>query len=601
MVALSGLKTRYVWLFCLGFLGLSTLLVGYTARYALVMVCITATMLIAWRKTPASEVITARNHLSGRLSAWITPLYLFGLVSLAVLLVLSANRADFDDAEYIQLALQTLLHPERAPHTFDASLGIVLDQFRFAPYRITAYETFIALMTQWTGLNILDVYYLLLPATSAGLSILVAFVFTRWFLPLRWSLLAMGLYLLISSAWGETHIAYGNRMFVRLFQGKGLLVTITTPLTVITALLWMRKPCAKAWLGLLIMQVVAVGVSSSGLVITLFATVLALLAGLLAQPSYNGLLAASLGCVTIAYPVGLGVWLKYLSNASGKVEEIGTYLPINASLGGSWREALALAIMITAFLLTTGVSGRLIQVRGCSRSETAAKTYSWLVFTCFVLVFNPFLTEYLTEITSKNMNWRLAWAAPVPLLLAVGLVYLLHWGQGKYEGAWQKTARLLPLGLIVAFATVNPWTLAKTNQVYWGFLGHKLPPEYQRAVELARDIRQQTTEQQEITVLVEPRVGTWLTVVAPDFKLIMPGHGYPLTLKTIMDNHDFDGRYRLLSNIDVIASGDESLDKLLDAYGVNVIAIKTPTQFGNDWYRVQMRVVEGGLKHIGHP
>lgn len=597
LVAPSGLQTRYVWLVCISFLGLCFLLVSFKARYALVILCIAAIMLFAWHKIPASEGKVARHTSSGQLPSWLAYLYLMGLVSLAVLIVLSVNRADFDDAEYIQFAIQTLRYPERAPNTFDASLGIVLDQFRFAPYRITAYETFIALMTQCTGLNILDVYYLLVPAASAALSILVAFVFSRWFLPLRWSLFAIGLFLLISLAWGETHVAYGNRMYVRLFQGKGLLVAITTPLTVMMALLYMRRPSANAWLGLLIMQVVAVGVSSSGLVITLFATALGLIACFLAQPSYNSLWSASAGGVTLAYPIGLGLWIKYISSASGKIEEIGSYLPINASLGGTWREALALTIMITAVLLKTRASGRPFQVSG-SRLNVEEKTYFWLVVTIFLLILNPLLIEYLTAISSKNMSWRLAWAAPVPLLLAVSLVYLLQWAQGKNEGAWQMTAWLLPIGLIVAFTTVNPWTLAKSNQVHWGFLGHKLPPEYQRAVELAQDIRQQTTGQQEITVLVEPRVGTWLTVVAPDFKLIMPGHGYPITLKTIMDNHDFDQRNRLLSSIDAIAMGDESLNKLLDAYGVNVIAIKTPTELGYDRYRVQIRAVDDDLKHI---
>lgn len=589
----SSPSPRYLYLVGLSFFGFCVLFGNFTARYALVIFCITAISLCA-RSTPIREYSTARPSCNG-LSSRRAYLYLFCLMSLTVLIVLCANRSDFDDAEYIQFAIQTLRNPEKGLFTFDASLGIILEQFRFAPYRITSYETFIGLITQWTGLNILDVYYLLVPATSAALSILVAFIFLRWFLPLRWSLLAIVLFLLISFAWGETHVAYGNRMYVRLFQGKGLLIAISTPLTIIMALLLMRKPSAHAWFGLLIMQVVAVGVSSSGLVITVFSTALGLLAGFLAQPCYKSLWAASAGGATLSYPIGLGLWIKYISSASGKVEEIGTYLPINASLGGTWREALALTIIVTAIFLNSRSMGRPNKIGEINRLIVEEKTYFWIVTIIFLLILNPLLIEYLTLITSKNMNWRLAWAAPVPLLLAVSLVHLMHWAQRKNKGNWQKTSWLLPIILIVAFATMNPWTLAKSNQVHWGILERKLPSEYQQAVELAEDIRQQTKGQHVITVLVEPRVGTWLTVVAPDFKLIMPGHGYWVTLKLIMDNQDFEQRNRLVSSIDVIAAGDDSLNKLLDSYGVNVIAFKITSMLGPDRYRVQIRPINDSL------
>src|SRR5689334_4487015 len=69
------------------------------------------------------------------------------------------------------------------------SLETMLDQFRFAPYRVTSYETFVALLTQWTELNVLTVYYLLVPGISAALSVLVAIAFARIFCPCvgRWA------------------------------------------------------------------------------------------------------------------------------------------------------------------------------------------------------------------------------------------------------------------------------------------------------------------------------------------------------------------------------------------------------------------------------
>lgn len=582
------LSTGSVLFVSLSFLGFCSLLGSFTDRFYLVVLGITAIMLFsATGASPVSSSVVSGS--SSELSSRRVYLYLLGLLTFTAVIVLCANRSDFDDAEYLQFAIQTMRNPEKGLFTFDASLGIILEQFRFAPYRITSYESFIGLITQWTGLNILDIYYLLVPAVSAALSILVSFVFFRWFLPLPWSLLAILLFILISFAWGENHIVYGSRMYVRLFQGKGLLIAISTPFTVLMALIWMRKFSVHAWFALLFMQVVAVGVSSSGLVITLFSTALGLLAGFFTQPCYRGLWMTFAGGMTLVYPIGLGLWIKYISSASGKVEAIGSFLPINASLGGDWREILALTILLSACYLKMKVIGRPIEKSVGSKWMVAEKTFVWLILISFLLILNPIFIEYITALTSKNMNWRLAWATPMPLLLAVSLAYLLLWAQRKNGGYWQKTAWLLPIAFIISFACVSHWTLSKENYVSWGLFEWKLPAEYRQAVDLASDIRKKTVGQEMVTVLVEPRVGTWLTVVAPEFKLIMPGHGYVVTLKTIMERQDFDQRIRLVNSIDKIVAGDHSLDRLLDFYDVNVIAVKEIAKFYVVSYRVQLR------------
>ena len=405
-------------------LGLCVIFRSFTARFTLVILCFVILILLAWRKSVATKKLTEQFSYDD-LPAWCAYLYLFILICTTVLIVLCANRSDFDDAEYIQFAIQTLRHPEKGLFSFDASLGVILDQFRFAPYRITSYETFIGLISQWTGINILDVYYLIVPSISATLSILVAFIFLRWFLPLRWSLLAVLLFLLISLAWGETHVAFGNRIYVRLFQGKSLLVAITTPLTIIMALIWMRKPNPSTWCGLLILQVAAIGSSSSGLVITLFSTVLGLLAGLFAQLSYKNCWVTSVGGITLFYPLGCGFWIKYMSNASGKVEEIGSYLPINASFGSSWRESLTITIIILACLINFRAIGNNLK-ETYNKHFLAYRTFFWLALLSFLIIINPLLIEQITSVTSKNMNWRLAWSAPVPLFLSVSIAYLIH-------------------------------------------------------------------------------------------------------------------------------------------------------------------------------
>lgn len=570
------------------FLAICVLLPDFFAKYVLVMCCFVAMFLLAWRN-PVNKPKLNSNQLETQIvNNWLVYLFLFFFSSITVIAVLCSNRSDFDDAEYIQFAIQTIRNPERGLYTFDASLGEILNQFRFAPYRITSYETFIGLITQLSEINVLDVYYLILPGTSAVLSILVAFVFLRWFLPLKWSLIAIFVFLLISFSWGETHVAFGNRMYVRLFQGKGLLVAITTPLTILMALIWMRRPRLITWLGLLLLQVVAIGVSSSGLVITLFSTFLGIVTGFFSDPSNKNFRVAIVGSITLAYPISLGFWVKYLSSATGKVEQIGTYLPINASFGTYWREALALTILIIACFITVKEIGNIFRNKTSSNQLIEQRSFFWLVFFSFLIIMNPFLIDIWASITSKNMNWRLAWSIPVPLLLALSLAILFNWSAGQHKLPIKKIGLLLPVSLLIAFL-IGTWTLSKNNKVDWGFFEHKLPPEYQQAVELAETIRKKVKGEKEITVLVEPRVGTWLTVVAPDFRLVMPGHGYIVTLVTIMEKKDFAQRNHLINNIVAIGEGDESYNKLLDLYKVNVIAIKKDAYIEKSSFNIQVR------------
>src|SRR4030042_2457538 len=99
-------------------------------------------------KAVMSEGITV---FSGRGGVWL--LAAFTLV--AVVVTLASHRPDLDDSFYIHVAAQTLRHPDLGPLTFDASLGFILEPFLFAPYRLASYETLVALLTGWTGLDIL--------------------------------------------------------------------------------------------------------------------------------------------------------------------------------------------------------------------------------------------------------------------------------------------------------------------------------------------------------------------------------------------------------------------------------------------------------------
>jgi hypothetical protein len=505
---------------------------------------------------------TIFNEPAGK--AWI-PVGIGTLVLIAVAVALFSHRSDFDDAEYLQLAMQTMSHPQLAPHTFDASLGHLLNQIRFSPYRIASYETLVALVSTLTALPVMTVYYLVLPAFFAGISVLVAYCFLRWFMDAPWALVGLALFLLICLSWGETHTAFGNRYLVRLFQGKGLIVAITTPICLMLGMLLLRRPSGITWIGLTAAHIAALGVSSSGVVTSVVVTAMLFVIALgTSRPTklktivISGALLGS----SLAYTLGIALWLRFASAAGGLTPEIGSLLPITTSLGGQVRLSLSFIILAlgswtAARHLWHGTRQVAPDIERVNPNQTE---YLLMVVSCLLLALNPLVADFFALISARNMTWRLAWAAPIPLLLALSLLYIFRAPcenlastasppsiKGIRAYIFLPGAILASL-LLLAFLLGGRWVIAPSNGVRLGWPSPKVPPEYHQAVALNKMILDAHVNLSG-TVLVEPRVGTWLTVVNPQLRLVMPGHGYPITLGTILPKQEFDARVALLSFI----------------------------------------------------
>jgi hypothetical protein len=501
-------------------------------------------------KATISEGITVFSWRSG---AWL--LAAFTLV--AVVVTLASHRPDLDDSFYLHVAAQTMRHPDLAPLTFDASLGFIFEPFCFALYRLASYETLVALLAGWTGLDILTVYYLLLPGLTAALAIGVAYLFARWFLPSGPAVLATGIFLLIILAWGESHIAYGNRVFVRLFQGKGLLIALTTPMSVVVGLLLLRRPSLWNWIFFALAQVAAIGVSSNGLVCT-FATTALVLVTAIRRDVRAVVFASGIVAVTLIYPAILGVWLKFYSGSAIALSKIGPYLPINASLGLGIREALAL----TALALGFGALSVSIQKR----------EYGLLAGAVLVLILNPWSSELLSGLSARVMSWRLAWGAPIPLLMAVAFAAVISpvfWIRAPIKKL-PLFSSLIGVVALIFFLAAARWTLVASNNVTWSWPSAKLPAEYNMAKEISAEIGKLTSPG---TVLANREIGAWLPLVAPDLKLVMPGHTYPIMLQTVLTRSDFDSRMILYNAI----NGQEDLHstvELMKYYKVGTVVIQ---------------------------
>lgn len=441
------------------------------------------------------------------------------LVLAATVFTLCAYRSDYDDAEYIQTALQTIMHPDRAPLTFDSSLGYIVERFRFQPYRFASYETFVALISDLFSLEIMTIYYLVLPAIGSILCMCIAYLLARWFLSRHAALIALFIFLLLLIAWGETHIAYGNRVLVRLFQGKGWIISVTTPFCVLCGLLLMRTKTLAVWLLYMAGNIAAVGMSSSGLVVSCGTTLL------LAPLAFAENTKKTAGNLAI---IGSGAVWALICGAiltirfHGVGETQGTILPIDASLGQNARASVTLALL--------GVSASLRF--GLKKQKELALLSGGILF----LILNPWGSEIIARFSAMNMCWRFAWAAPVPIILAI-LIGCFFEPERKRRIGIQHIAGG---GLLLFFLVIAPWTSRSgNNDFHFAFPAWKTPIEYEEVAQLAKLL---PTAMTDMTVLAPNRQGTWLTVTSPNLRLVMPGHGYLSTLNTLMPPEEFAQR-----------------------------------------------------------
>ncbi len=479
------------------------------------------------------------------------------LAAVAGTVAVAAHRPDRDDASFLQMARSTQLNPSLAVYSFDASLGGHFGRFRFAPYLLSSYELWTAWVDDVTNCGLFRTYYVIFPAVSAVLCVLLAFLFARWFLPARSALLAVGLFLLISLAWGEDHSAYGNRLFVRLFQGKCLLLAVPIPALMLAGIVGMRFPGWASRVLFFGSAVACLGVCSSGLIVAPIAGAIAVFSGIAAFDRRTVRTAAWLVGM-LAYLLAAGLVLKWGARSIVPYAEIGEILGVELSLGSGLHTVLAFGVC--------GIGVLYLQPSANHR------TLFLLIAVTLLVVFNPWLSPAIAAVSAANATWRVAWAAPMPLLLAVVVAGLLL----AVPRPRSLGARLIAIAALAVFLSPNRPVLRKENGIRWALPGPTISPDYYATVEVMNAVRRLV---QDPVVLAEDRIATWVPLAAPGMSLVMAGHEFPVMFRTVLPPADYDRRMELFSfaNSTVPAPDDAGARAagLFGDFKVNTLIIKT--------------------------
>jgi len=274
------------------------------------------------------------------------------LAALCVLYTLAAHRPDADDAFYVNLAVGAVDRPDLPLLAIDTLHGRDDLPIHLSVYRLHSYELLCGAVALLTGIPAIYVFHWIAASAAAALIPLSHAALFRLLLPRLW-LAATAVLVIVLASVGETHRWYGNFAFVRIWQGKGILLFVFLPLICVQAIRFAMHPSPRGWLLLAAAQVSALGCSANaiwaapGAAFTGMACVL--------RPRRGDLRRLAVGATASLYVLAAGLLVKRGMATDGpamqRVYESGSRLAdaFTRTLGDSWLQALGIGAISIAW------------------------------------------------------------------------------------------------------------------------------------------------------------------------------------------------------------------------------------------------------------
>jgi hypothetical protein len=462
------------------------------------------------------------------------PLLLVALCAICVTVTLIAHRPDADDAFLLNLAVTAADAPGETLFSRDSLHGFpgppIGVPAGLPTYRLHAIELLSGAVAWLTPLRAIDVAHLVFPVLAA---LLVPLAYARLFrllTPGQWPW-AMGFALAFLLAAGDSHLGYGSMGFVRLHQGKAILLTALTPLLIASALEFGLDPKPGRWLRLASLQIAALGLSASALWLAPAVSGLALICALpLNLRSARTLvwgLAASL------YPVVAGVLLFAATR-----EVIGGY-----ALDFDPSELAERAMKHVLGRTPLASVSLLVMLAGWSLASTSLARRFTVVFPlALALAWNPLAAPWIAEfVTGESTYWRIFWLLPLPALFGLALAAPRTLPIPGAASAGTLASLALAAGAL-GWAPER-YTLSSGNRVRLEWPGPKVPTD---AYAVARALTARV--EPGAAVLAPAQVSTWLPTLHhhPHPRMVRPD--YLLHLRDLVSPAE-TGRRQALTNL----------------------------------------------------
>ena len=391
--------------------------------------------------------ITVRPRPFTSFSILEKPLFILSAaVVIAVSYTLVSHRPTQDDALYLFFGLLPLDQPHQAIMSWSGTGRILV-----------SYPTIEAVVSYWTGVNFLQVYYLVIPALAAMLSVFAYYgLFQRIGGGYAGTLTLMTIIILI--LWGDESRSPGNFAFATFGIGKAMFYAVVCPYLVSSAIgVLTRRPGSN--LRLAVASISGIGLTQSAIVLVpLFFTGLILATWLVyREPPKQARY--------LPFLVGLGAFLALGAGLVAYLGKIPTTNPPDSSL----REALDV-------VFGDGLRGpfsiaSIALLPLLAQDSAKHKAVIATIIALLLVALNPVIV-YLAGQIVWSLTWRLQWLLLLAATAATGIFLAADFiARGKPH------LRLLLCALgLIGFAMLGQTTFSQSNNNRIGIPQIKPPP-----------------------------------------------------------------------------------------------------------------------------
>jgi len=315
---------------------------------------------------------------------------------------------------------------------------------------------------------------------------------------------------------GETHRWYGNFAFVRMWQGKALLLSIFLPLIYAYGIRFMARPNPCDWILLCGAQIAAVGCSSTALWVAPCVALSTLLCGV--RFSRQGLTNMMVGALTSIYVVSVALLTKMslggrFGGMFGGIRN--AYELRGGEAWSSMHYALVVALgdsRLLAFGVASIIASWVVAAPGIARRFAVICPLAVIL-----VILNPYIAGWMSVNVLGPAYWRAMWTVPVPTLMTLVLTSPLHLVRPVFP------RKLAVVILLAGFAVLIPryGGLSPENSVSLGWPRLKVPqPAYRWAETVNKSVPPGST------IAVPSEIDPWIGTFSH--------HSYPLIVRNYL-------------------------------------------------------------------
>ena len=428
------------------------------------------------------------------------------LSAFGVAVVAITHRPDQDDAQYLNFVVTAMDFPLEPLFSHSGLWQDPKVPLESTIYKFHTYELLVAALSDVFGVHHKTLYYLRLAPIFGGIAVLVHWRLAQHLAP-QYALSVLLTWLVLIIALGASHREFGNFAFVRLYQGKSLLVTIGLPLCILLGLRFAELPDKRRALALGMAIIASTGLSSSALATVPFVVAATLCGGLLgaSRVAVTRIIAGGLASGLFLGAIGLFLVASIKTgNEIHGMSLFGSGTGLSIVLGEGILGAFILVLFPVAPLFVAGFRRR--------------RLYALTTLVFLGVVLNPWSGDFLAKNLDKALEWRLFWSVPFVISASISMVGLAALLAQKVP--WLKRYAVLLIMLAAVLFFSGQWSVSPGNRVVIAFPRLKVEPTpHALAEEIVRRAPLRST-------IYAP---TWIAEWISTFRV----HPYPLIVRPL--------------------------------------------------------------------